>query len=69
MKKFAIHLKKFINSVLAITALVVIYFFVVLPIGILMKLLRRDRMRSKKKVIDTYWTEVPKNEDSYEQQF
>ncbi len=75
-KKFAVGLKyildrigAFLGKYIAVIVLTVIYILAVLPTGILMKTVKRDRLRLKKRNIDTYWTDCGEQQKNYEYQF
>ncbi len=75
-KKFAEGLKyildrigEFLGKYIAIMVLFVIYIFAISPTGILMKIVKRDRLRLKKPNINTYWTDCGEQQKNYEYQF
>ncbi len=75
-KKFAKLLKnildeigKFLGKYLAIAALAVVYICAVIPTGLLMKIVKRDRLRLKKPDIKTYWVDNEVQKTDYEYQF
>ena len=48
----------------------IIFFGVVTPLGFIMRLTGRDRLRLKKTTADSYWLDVPSvDRDSYQRQF
>ncbi len=75
-KKFARAFKdllskigSFLGKYVAIIILFVGYIFVVIPTGILMKLVKRDRLLLKKPNINSYWKEYDNKSTDYEYQF
>lgn len=60
---------QFLGKYLAITALFFVYIFAVLPTGILMKIVKRDRLRLKKPDLSTYWVKYDNQNNDYEYQF
>ena len=59
-----------IGNIMSRVIMVLVYFLVVTPIGLLMRMTGRDRLRLKKTKEDTYWTDAPHcNKDSYHRQF
>ena len=63
--KFGIFLGNFIAPII----MGVIFFFVVTPIGLFMKVLRKDIINLKKNNKSTYWIEKKKIETSMKNQF
>lgn len=59
----------FLGKYLAIIALFIVYICAVLPTGILMKLVKRDRLRLKKSDIKSYWIKYDGQNSDYENQF
>ncbi len=75
-KKFAHFLKSnlekigaFLGKYLAIIVLAIGYIIAVIPTGLLMKLVKRDRLRLKKQNLDSYWKEYNSTNSDYEYQF
>lgn len=62
-------LTKFLGDNLAKAVLFVVYIFCVFPLGLLMKLIKRDRLGLKKKRNGSYWKDVKEEDSSYEYQF
>lgn len=52
-------------------SLILIYYFVITPIGLISRLIGRDRLKLKKSEAQTYWQDVVKRDrkDQYERQF
>ena len=59
--KFGLLLGKFISPLI----MGIIFFVVVTPIGIIMRLLKKDLLNLKKKDTKSYWIKRDKFEDSY----
>jgi len=59
----------FLGKYLAIIALFFVYLLAVLPTGLLMKLVKRDRLRLKKPDSNTYWKKYENENTDYEYQF
>ena len=59
----------FIGKYIAIVVLFFGYIFAILPTGILMKLVGRDRLRLKKPKLETYWKNNDAERTDYEYQF
>ena len=59
----------FLGKYLAIIALTIVYFIAVLPTGLLMKIVKRDRLRLKKPQLQTYWKKNENNNTDYEYQY
>ena len=59
----------FLGRYLAIIVLTVGYIVAVMPTGLIMKLVKRDRLRLKKPQIHTYWKKYENNNTDYEYQF
>lgn len=75
-EKFALRFKSvltaaggFIGRYLAIVVLTLGYFIAVVPTGLIMKLVKRDRLMLKKPQIQTYWKKYENNNTDYEYQF
>ena len=60
---------QFLGKYLAIIALFFVYIFAVLPTGLLMKAVKRDRLRLKRPDINTYWVKYENKDSDYEYQF
>lgn len=60
---------KTIGEILSKVALFITYVVAVIPTGIIMKLVKRDRLRLKKINTKSYWKDVESTEQSYENQF
>ena len=75
-KKFA-HLFKsiltkignFLGQYIAIIVLAIGYILAVLPTGLLMKIVKRDRLRLKNPNLETYWVDYENKNTDYEFQF
>ena len=59
----------FIGKYIAIVILFFGYILAVIPTGLLMKLVKRDRLRLKKSDIETYWVDNKDKNSDYELQF
>ena len=75
-KKFAHWFKSTLTSIgnflgkyLAIIVLAIGYLLAVFPTGILMKIVKRDRLRLKKPNLKTYWVDYENKNTDYEFQF
>ena len=60
---------KFLGKYLAIIALFFVYIFAVMPTGLLMKIVKRDRLSLKKPNTNTYWKKYENTNTDYEYQF
>ena len=59
-----------IGNIMSRIIMVLVYFLVVTPIGLLMRMTGRDRLRLKKTKEDSYWTDAShSSKDSYHRQF
>jgi len=65
----AVKIGHFLGKYLAIIALFFVYILAVLPTGLLMKAVRRDRLRLKKPDLTTYWKKYENENTDYEYQF
>ena len=75
-EKFALKFKglltkigEFLGRYLSIIVLTIGYIAAVLPTGLIMKLVKRDRLRLKKPQIQTYWKQYENSNSDYEYQF
>ena len=75
-KNFAIGFKSildtighFIGKYLAILVLSIGYIVAVIPTGLLMKIVKRDRLKLKKPDVKSYWIDYDKEKTDYEFQF
>ena len=59
----------FLGKYISIIALFFVYICAVLPTGILMKIVKRDRLRLKKSNIQSYWIDNENKNTNYEYQF
>lgn len=59
----------FIGKYLAIIVLTIGYIVAVVPTGLLMKIVKRDRLRLKKPNVNTYWLDYENRNTDYEYQF
>ena len=59
----------FLGKYIAITVLAIGYIVAVLPTGLLMKIVKRDRLRLKKPNLETYWVDYENKNTDYEFQF
>ncbi len=59
----------FFGKYIAIIILFIGYIFVVIPTGLLMKLVKRDRLILTKPEVNSYWKKNENNETNYEYQF
>ena len=64
-KKFG----SFIGRYIAIVILFFVYIIAVIPTGLLMKLVKRDRLRLKKPDIESYWVDNKEDKTDYELQY
>lgn len=58
-----------LGKYIAIAVLAVVYVVSVIPTGLLMKLVKRDRLRLKKREVDSYWVDCDNDKSDYEFQF
>jgi len=63
--RFGIFLGNFISPIV----MGIVFFLVVTPIGILMKLLKKDLINLKKNKEDSYWIDRPKTKNNMRKQF
>ena len=75
-KSFSVKLKKLLDKIgsfsgkyIAIVVLAIGYLVAVLPTGVLMKIVKRDRLRLKKPNVETYWLDNENKNTDYEYQF
>ncbi|HIS88042.1 TPA: hypothetical protein IAA87_01260 [Candidatus Avigastranaerophilus faecigallinarum] len=75
-ESFSIKVKKrlniigsFLGKYIAIVTLAIVYIVAVLPTGLLMKIVKRDRLRLKKPNVETYWLDNENKNTDYEYQF
>lgn len=75
-KKFAYSFKSllekiggFLGRYIAIVVLAIGYIAAVIPTGLLMKIVKRDRLRLKKPDVKTYWLDYENKNTDYEYQF
>ena len=59
---------KIIGNIISKTILIFVWFFAVLPTGVVMKIAKRDRLRLRKVEKQSYWIDN-KEEVNYEYQF
>ena len=59
----------FLGKYIAIIVLAFGYIIAVIPTGLLMKLVRRDRLRLKKANVESYWKDYDNTNTDYEFQF
>lgn len=59
----------FLGKYTAIIVLAVGYFVSVVPTGLIMKIVKRDRLRLKKQNLATYWLNYENSNTDYENQF
>ena len=59
----------FLGKYIAITVLTIGYIIAVVPTGLLMKIVKRDRLRLKKPDLETYWVDYENKNTDYEFQF
>ena len=62
-------LLKTAGVILSSIALVITWIFTVLPMGILAKIVKRDRLRLNKPKGDSYWVDYVEKEPTYENQY
>ena len=67
--KCAEEIGHFIGKYVAIAALFICYILAILPTGIIMKLVNRDRLRLKKPKLQSYWVDCENKNSDYEYQF
>ena len=75
-KRFAIGFKSiltkigtFLGKYISIIVLAFGYILAVVPTGLLMKIVKRDRLRLKKPNLKTYWIDYENKNTDYEYQF
>lgn len=59
----------FLGKYIAIIVLWIVYVLAVLPTGLLMKAVKRDRLRLRKPECETYWLDCDYKNTDYEYQF
>lgn len=59
----------FLGKYLAIIVLVIGYIVAVIPTGMLMKIVKRDRLKLKKPNVKSYWLDYENRSTDYEYQF
>lgn len=69
LKATLTEIGNFIGKYLAIVVLFLGYIFAILPTGLLMKIVKRDRLRIKKPKLETYWKNNEAEKTDYEYQF
>lgn len=69
LKILWIKLGHFLGNIISPLILSIIYFFVVTPTGLLMRLFRKDILRLKKNNKSTYWENKNSNNSSMKNQF
>lgn len=69
LNKFLDKTSGFIGKYIAIIVLSVGYLLAVLPTGLLMKIVKRDRLRLKKPDVQTYWLDYENKNTDYGFQF
>ena len=69
IKSLLTEIGSFLGRYLAIVVLIIGYIVAVMPTGLIMKLVKRDRLRLKKSQIQTYWKKYENNNTDYEYQF
>lgn len=68
--KFVKILLKCIGAILSSIALIITWFFTILPVGIIAKFVKRDRLRLQEhKQKKTYWIDYVQKEQTYENQY
>ena len=65
----ALKIGRFLGKYIAIVALFFVYILAVLPTGLLMKAVKRDRLWLKKPDVTTYWKKYENENSDYEYQF
>lgn len=68
-KTFLIKIGNFLGKYISIFILALVYIIAVVPTGLLMKIVKRDRLRLKKQNIASYWKKFEANNSDYEYQF
>ena len=68
-KKIIDKIGAFLGKYLAAFVLLIVYIIAILPTGLLMKLVKRDRLLLKKPILKTYWKKFENNNTDYEYQF
>lgn len=59
-----------IGNIMSRVIMFLVFFLVVTPLGLVMRLTGRDRLRLKKGKSETYWVDAPEpDKDSYQQQY
>ncbi len=69
LKKHLTKMGELFGRIFSAITLFFVYILVVLPMGILIKLVKRDRLKLKKQKRKTYWCEYKKINTDYEYQF
>lgn len=69
LKKHFTKIGELFGQIFSAITLFFVYILVVLPMGILMKLVKRDRLKLKKQKCETYWCKYKKINTDYEYQF
>ena len=65
----SVKIGNFVGKYIAIAALFFIYILAVIPTGLLMKIVKRDRLMLKKTETKTYWQVYDSTNTDYEYQF
>ena len=70
LNKLWIGFGNFLGSIISPVVMFLIFFFVITPIGMMMKILKKNYMDIKyNRKIDTYWIKRKSNEVSFKDQF
>lgn len=69
LKKISDSIGHFIGKYLAIIVLSIGYIIAVIPTGLLMKIVKRDRLKLKKPEVKSYWIDYDQEKTNYEFQF
>ena len=69
INKIWIKIGELLGRVIAPIVMAIIYFFIITPMAILLKLLRKDLLRIKFSLVTTYWIKRDKKFGSMKRQF
>ena len=69
LNRIWIKIGEILGKILAPIVMAIIYFFIVTPMAILLKLLRKDLLKTKFNMTDSYWLKRDKKFGSMKRQF
>lgn len=68
-KSLLTKIGNFLGKYISIFVLALVYIIAVVPTGLLMKIVKRDRLRLKKQNVASYWKKFEADNSDYEYQF